>query len=82
MCGCQTVGARPASAGVEADHVLSVSDMSCGHCERRVEEALEAAFPGIEVRASAAAGSVTLRGRFDLDAVHRVIRAAGYTPAA
>ena len=82
MCGCHTVAAKPATSGSKADYVLSVSDMSCGHCESTVEDAVKRAFPGADVRASAATKTLELSGSFDVEAVISVIRAAGYTPTA
>ena len=62
--------------------VLNVEDMSCGHCVRRVEDALKT-VPGVEsVRVDLAAGTAEVR--YDdvtagLDAFRAAVEEAGYT---
>ena len=80
MCECKTANIEPDQSAFEADHVLVVEDMSCGHCASAIEDAVKHAFPNADVRASAATKTLELRGHIDVEAVKSVIRAAGYTP--
>ena len=57
---------------------LRVEGMSCGHCEKTVREAIVAAVPGVTVTVDLQAGTVTVAGTEDREAVVRAIRDAGY----
>jgi copper chaperone len=56
-----------------------VPDMTCGHCEKAVKEALTDALPGIPVAVDLAAHRVTLEGG-DAATAEEAIREAGYSP--
>lgn len=55
-----------------------VSDMTCGHCEKTVRNALEEALPGAAVSVDLAAHTVTVAG--DAAKAEEAIREAGYSP--
>ena len=58
---------------------LAVDGMTCGHCERAVEEAL-AAVAGVErvVRVSRDAGEAVVEGSPDPQALVRAVAEEGY----
>lgn len=58
---------------------LVVSGMTCGHCERAVEEAL-AAVPGVErvVSVSRGAGEAVVEGSAQPEALVRAVAEEGY----
>lgn len=58
--------------------LLSVHDMSCGHCVKAVTAAVQAVSPGAEVEVDLAAGTVRISGGVDADAALRAIQDAGY----
>lgn len=61
---------------------ISVLGMTCGHCEQRVEEALEE-IEGIDsATADRTADSVTIEGSADTEALAEAVEAAGYELAA
>ncbi|MBB4954499.1 copper chaperone [Agrobacterium vitis] len=55
-----------------------VEDMTCGHCERAVREALAEHLPGAAVSVDLAAHRVRVEG--DVSQAQAAIRDAGYTP--
>jgi copper chaperone len=55
-----------------------VEDMTCGHCERTVREALAQHLPGADV--SVDLGSHHVRVNGDAKTAEAAIRDAGYTP--
>jgi len=57
---------------------FSVEDMTCGHCEKAVTQALADALPGAAVRVELAAHRVSVEG--DAGKAEAAIRDAGYTP--
>jgi copper chaperone len=57
---------------------FTVSDMTCGHCEKTVRGALEEVLPGAPVTIDLAAHRVTVEG--DAAKAEEAIREAGYTP--
>lgn len=56
-----------------------VRDMTCGHCEQTVKQALIKALPGIPVAIDLANHRVTLDGG-DPAKAEEAIRDAGYSP--
>lgn len=58
--------------------VFTVSDMTCGHCEKTVRGALEDVLPGAPVTIDLASHRVTIDG--DAAKAEEAIREAGYTP--
>ena len=58
--------------------VFDVADMSCGHCEKAIKQALDEALPGAPVVIDLDTHLVTVDG--DADAAEAAIREAGYTP--
>lgn len=58
---------------------LTVTGMTCGHCEKAVEEAL-GELPGVErvVRVSRADEEVVVEGDPDVDALIAAIKEEGY----
>ena len=60
--------------------VLRVDDMTCGHCARTIEDAIERDLPGTEAAADPAAKAVTVRGTADAARVRQAVASAGYTP--
>lgn len=59
---------------------FTVSDMTCGHCEKTVRAALEKELPGAAVSIDLPSHTVTVEG--DAAAAEKAIREAGYTPEA
>ncbi|MFD1515292.1 heavy-metal-associated domain-containing protein [Halomarina rubra] len=61
---------------------LTVTGMSCGHCEQSVEEALEA-VDGVEsASADNEAETATVEGEADTDALVAAVEGAGYDASA
>ena len=60
--------------------ILTVSDMTCGHCVGTVQEALEQALPGAEISVNLETHKVEFTG--DRAKGEEAIREAGYTPEA
>jgi copper chaperone len=60
--------------------ILSVNDMTCGHCVGTVRKALEEALPGAEIAVDLATHKVEFTG--DRATGEAAIREAGYTPEA
>ena len=58
---------------------FNVPDMTCGHCEKTVREALARTLPGVPVAVDLAGHRVTLDGG-DATKAEAAIRDAGYTP--
>jgi copper chaperone len=58
---------------------FNVPDMTCGHCEKAVKDALTEALPGVPVAVDLAAHRVTLDGG-DAIVAEEAIREAGYSP--
>lgn len=59
---------------------ITVTGMTCGHCEARVEKAV-AAIPGIKsVKADHKKSAVSYKGDVDEETVKSAIRDAGYEP--
>lgn len=61
-------------------NVVTVNDMTCGHCVGTVTKALMDALPGTEVNIDLATHRVEFTG--DKSAGEAAIRDAGYTPEA
>lgn len=58
--------------------VFEVADMTCGHCEKTIKQALDESLPGAPVVVDLATRLVTVEG--DADVAEEAIREAGYTP--
>jgi copper chaperone len=61
---------------------ITVEDMSCEHCERTVEEALEAIGGVTAATADHETGSVTIEGSAGTDALVEAVENAGYDASA
>ena len=60
--------------------ILTVNDMTCGHCVGTVRKALEEALPGVVITVDLDTHEVSFTG--DRDKAEEAIREAGYTPEA
>jgi len=60
--------------------ILTVNDMTCGHCVGTVRKALEEALPGAEISVDLDTHKVSFTG--DRTIGEEAIREAGYTPEA
>jgi copper chaperone len=60
--------------------ILTVNDMTCGHCAGTVRKALEEALPGAAITVDLATHKVAFTG--DRTRGEHAIREAGYTPEA
>lgn len=60
--------------------IFTVTDMTCGHCEKTVRAALAEALPGATVTIDLPSHKVTVEG--DKAKAEDAIREAGYTPEA
>ena len=60
--------------------ILTVNDMTCGHCVGTVRKALEEALPGAEISVDFDTHKVSFTG--DRSKGEEAIREAGYTPEA
>jgi len=58
--------------------IFTVSDMTCGHCEKTVRGALAEVLPNAAVTIDLAAHKVTVDG--DAATAEEAIREAGYSP--
>jgi len=61
-------------------NILTVNDMTCGHCVGTVRKALEEALPGAEITVDLETHKVSFTG--DRAKGEDAIREAGYTPEA
>ncbi|RAW45331.1 heavy metal transporter [Halorubrum sp. 48-1-W] len=61
---------------------ITVEGMSCEHCERSVEEALEGVDGATGASANRESGSATVEGDVDPDALVRAVEEAGYAASA
>ncbi|GLQ54980.1 heavy-metal-associated domain-containing protein [Devosia nitrariae] len=57
---------------------FAVPDMSCGHCEATIRQALATALPGARVAVDLSRHEVTVEG--DAAKAETAIREAGYSP--
>ena len=60
--------------------IMTVNDMTCGHCVGTVRKALEEALPGAEISVDLDTHKVSFTG--DRTIGEEAIREAGYTPEA
>lgn len=58
--------------------IFTVSDMTCGHCEKTVRSALADVLPNASVSIDLASHKVSVDG--DATKAEEAIREAGYTP--
>lgn len=61
---------------------ITVAGMSCGHCERSVEEALEGVDGVTGATADRESGSATVEGSAEPDALVGAVTEAGYDASA
>lgn len=61
---------------------LTVTGMSCEHCEQTVVEALEAVDGVREATADEEAGRATVEGEVEVDALIEAVESAGYEASA
>lgn len=61
-------------------HQFQVSGMSCGHCARAIEEALQAVDPQARVQVELARGQVEVDSAQARETLAAAIVEAGYTP--
>ncbi|MFC5973049.1 heavy-metal-associated domain-containing protein [Halomarina salina] len=61
---------------------LSVSGMSCGHCEQSVEDALESVSGVDSATADESEGTATVDGDAELDDLVAAVEDAGYEASA
>lgn len=61
---------------------FKIEDMSCGHCVKAIEEALNTVpgVSGVEVSLEAKTATVKYQEELSSDAAMTAIRGAGYTP--
>ena len=61
--------------------VLKIQGMMCPHCEKHMNSAVSAAFPGVEVTSSAKDGAtvVVSQAHLDVQKLRDAVAAAGYT---
>lgn len=62
-----------------SQYELKVSGMSCGHCVRAVEEAVQAVDPEAQVKVELAQGQVRIDSAQPREALAAAIAEAGYT---
>ena len=60
--------------------IFHVEDMSCGHCEKTIRQALSEALPDAAVDVDLAGQTVSIAG--DAAMARAAIAGAGYTPVA
>ncbi|AMV30592.1 Copper chaperone CopZ [Pirellula sp. SH-Sr6A] len=63
----------------EQTKVFQIVGMTCGHCKRAVESAIQSTQGVREVRVELDAGKATVTGRFPDDAIVASVEDAGYT---
>jgi len=61
-----------------AETTFTVPDMTCGHCEKTIRNALNEALPGAEVRIDLSSHKVVVDG--DADTAMAAMQEVGYTP--
>ena len=62
-----------------SQHQFQVTGMSCGHCVRAVEEAVQGVDPQAQVRVELAQGQVQVQSAQPREALAAAIADAGYT---
>ncbi|GAA0654744.1 heavy-metal-associated domain-containing protein [Salarchaeum japonicum] len=61
---------------------LTVSGMTCGHCEQKVEDALSGVEGVTDASADRELGTATVEGDADTDALVAAVEDAGYDASA
>jgi len=61
---------------------LTVSGMTCGHCEQKVEDALSGVDGVTSVRVDRELGTATVEGDADADVLVQAVEDAGYDASA
>jgi len=62
-----------------SQHQFQVAGMSCGHCVRAVEEAVQGIDPQAQVKVELAQGQVQVQSEQPREALAAAIADAGYT---
>jgi copper chaperone len=62
-----------------SQHQFQVAGMSCGHCVRAVEEAVQGVDPNAQVKVELAQGQVQVESAQPREALAAAIAEAGYT---
>lgn len=61
------------------EHIFQVSGMTCGHCERAVQQAIAQVDAQAQTTIDRASGQVVVQSQSARDALVRAIQAEGYT---
>lgn len=64
---------------IEQTKVFQISGMTCGHCKKSVESAIQSTQGVREVRVELEPGEATVTGRFSDEAIVTSVEEAGYT---
>lgn len=63
------------------EHVFQVSGMTCGHCERAVQNAIAEVDAQAQTSIDRASGKVVVQSEASREALSQAIREEGYTVA-
>lgn len=63
------------------EHVFQVSGMTCGHCERAVQQAIAAVDTQAQTTIERASGKVVVQSQAPREALVQAIQEEGYTVA-
>lgn len=63
------------------EHVFQVSGMTCGHCERAVQNAIAEVDAQAQTAIDRASGKVVVQSQSSREALAQAIQAEGYTVA-
>ena len=63
------------------EHVFQVQGMTCGHCEKAVQQAIRQVDPQAQVQIDRPQGRVAVHSQADADALKAAIRDEGYAVA-
>lgn len=64
------------------EQVFNVQGMTCGHCERAVQQALRGVDAQVQVQVDRAANQVVVHSNADREALAQAIREEGFQVAA
>lgn len=78
MCGCSTHTTEATATAAAGALVLSVPDMTCGHCVGAITAAFAEKLPGVPVEIDLA--GKTVRVAAPSDVATAIIADAGYSP--
>ena len=65
----------------EADIILSIPQMSCGHCEQRISSLLKQVEGVKDVSADASSKEARVYGTASFDQLAKALEGTGYTPS-